>query len=444
MNQDGIAEYVEQYSNRKLELYCVSSSAITMSAMKGELSSFSLARTQGVAARVLCQGRMGFAFTEKADDTDRAVQMAAENARFIAEDAGNALCEVPDRLSSQRYYSRSIDEVAVEAKKAFVLDLEKAAYAFDKRVANVPSAYYGEASSHRMVVNSFGLNKASKANFCYSYLYLMVTDGKDTTVGYWGMGGTRVEALDRDRIVSEAVTQATAQLGAGEVDSGKYPIVLTADMASDLLESFFGPRSPFFAENVQLGLSRLADKEHEPIASEIVNLVDDPASPGIGRREFDGEGVTCRRMVIVERGRLENFLYNLYAAKRAGRESTGHGDRASHKSAVTTAPSNVVLQNGQKTEDQLVAQVRKGIYVTDLEGLHASTDPISGDFSAGAKGRLIEDGCLTRPLRNFTIAGNFFEVLHKVLDLADNRRDDSFNHVTSPSILVDEVDVSGK
>ena len=111
---------------------------------------------------------------------------------------------------------------------------------------------------------------------------------------------------------------------------------------------------------------------------------------------------------------------------------------------MTTAPSNVYLQDGAEKEKDLIGQVQNGIYVTQLEGLHASVDPVSGDFSAGAKGRAIDSGRLAQPLRNFTIAGNFFELLNRVASVADNRRADSFNRVTSPSILLDGVDVSGK
>jgi PmbA protein len=233
------------------------------------------------------------------------------------------------------------------------------------------------------------------------------------------------------------------RLGAREIESGAHPVVLSRDVASDLVEVFFSSRSPFYAENVQLGMSRLADKLGKKIASEAITIVDDPLHDGPESREFDGEGIPCAAMSVIDKGVLTGFYYTLYAARRAGAQPTGHGGRGGHKSSISTSPSNVLVENGAVDEAGLLADVDRGVYVSYVEGLHASVDPISGDFSVGAKGRLIEKGVLGDPIKNFTIAGNFFDMLTRVTAVANDRRTDGFSSVASPAIAVADVDVSG-
>jgi PmbA protein len=103
----------------------------------------------------------------------------------------------------------------------------------------------------------------------------------------------------------------------------------------------------------------------------------------------------------------------------------------------------VLVENGAVDEAGLVSGVSRGVYVSYVEGLHASVDPISGDFSVGAKGRLIEGGTLGDPVKNFTIAANFFDVLSRVTAVANDRRTDGFSTVASPALAISDVAVSG-
>ena len=444
--RERLGNTLKRHSGKNLELYWENRSKLELTAMKGELSSFTLSKTRGTAARVLKDSRMGFSYTEDPaeDALDGTVRKAGENALHIAEDKGNVLYASDEELESERFFNPALGELPVEKKRSFVLDLEKAGYDFDKRVVNVPRCFYGDISHERVVTSSHGLYKSEKQSFCYSYLYVMAREGEDTTVGFWGMGTDKFEELDRDRIVKMSIEEALDQLGAGEIESGKYPIILSQDVASDILEAFFGSHSPFFAENVQLGMSRLKGREGAKIGSEAVTVVDDPFAKGMGRREFDGEGVPSQKMTVIDGGKLSGFFYSLYAAAREGKTATGHGDRPGYRGGISTSISNVILENGVKKEEELIRQVDRGIYVSNVEGLHASLDPVSGDFSLSSKGKRIEKGELTGPVKNFTIASNFYDFLMKIADKADNRRSDGFSAATSPSLLLEELDVAGK
>ena len=445
MDKEQIKSIVRSQKSRNVELYWGSSSSLGLSAMKGELSKFSLSDTQGLSARVLDGGRMGFAFTEKLDPEQvrATIDRAAAASAHIGEDKGNGLYESSEEAESSRFHNPALDEVEVAEKKRLTLALEQASYARDKRVVNVPHASYGESSSSAVIANSHGLVKSFRGNFCYAYVYLMAREDDETSVGFWGTGGRSFSALDPELIAKNAANEALLRLGAGEVVSGSYPIVLSRDVASDLFEVFFSSRSPFFAENVQLGMSRLSDKLGQTIASEVLTITDDPIYDGPESREFDGEGIPSSRMPVIEKGVLRNFYYTLYAARRAGATPTGHGGRGGHKSSISTSPSNVLVENGEMDEAALLERADRGVYVSFVEGLHASVDPISGDFSVGAKGRRIEKGAMGEPIKNFTIAANFYDLLNRVSGVANDRRTDGFSTVASPALLVSEVDVSG-
>ncbi len=445
MDTQRIREIIAAQGGRTLELYWGSSRSLGMSAMKGELSKFSLSDTQGLSARVLDGRRMGFAFTEKLAPSDirATVDRAAAAAGHIGEDDGNGLFESDEESGSDRFHNAELDAIDVAEKKRLTLALEQAAYDRDKRVVNVPHATYGEASSSEVIANSYGLMRSSRSNFCYAYVYLMASEGEQTSVGYWGMGGRDFAALDPGIIAGNAAEQALLQLDAREMESGTYPVVLSRDVASDLMEVFFSGRSPFFAENVQLGVSRLAGKLGQTVASSVLTITDDPFFDGPESREFDGEGIPSNPMPIIEDGVLHNYYYTLYAARRGDAQPTGHGGRAGHKSGISTAPSNVLVHNGRVDEAGLLAAVDRGVYVSDVEGLHASADPISGDFSVGAKGRMIEKGVLGHPVKNFTIASNFYDALTRISAVANDRRSDGFSTVASPALLVADLDVSG-
>jgi len=121
---------------------------------------------------------------------------------------------------------------------------------------------------------------------------------------------------------------------------------------------------------------------------------------------FDGEGTPRRRTPLVETGRLTTYLHDSYTARRAGngQASTGNASRAGYRSAPSVSTSNLVIAEGESAADELIAAAGDGVYVTDVAGLHSGVNPVSGTFSVGASGRLIESGALAAPVSEFTIA----------------------------------------
>jgi PmbA protein len=159
-------------------------------------------------------------------------------------------------------------------------------------------------------------------------------------------------------------------------------------------------------------MSYLADQLGEIVASDLVSVVDDGRRRGgLGSKPFDGEGLPTRRNVVVERGRLATYLLDSYSARKLGKSSTGNAARGSG-SPPTAAPTNLWLEPGEASPDEIVASTRRGLLVTELIGM--GFNPVTGDYSRGAAGLWIEGGEIAYPVEEITIAGHLGEMLRGI------------------------------
>ncbi|MBB6481902.1 TldD/PmbA family protein [Spirochaeta isovalerica] len=428
------------------EIYFSSSSKTSIKAHEGEIASFSYAETSGLGARVVLGNKMGLSFTEKVNGENIAVSLdkARENATYIPDDKGYAIFESDEERVYDRFKSADLHKVSVEQKKELALEIEKYAKAYDERIINVPEAIYSDVANERIVANSYGLCKTEKASLCYAYAYLMASDGKDTSVGFYFQGEKNFADLDPKKIAELAAEDALCKLNAEEIDSGSYPVIFSASTASSLLGAFINSAgSAFFGENIQKGRSKLEGKLGQLIAASHINIIDDPSIFSMGAASFDDEGVEASTQYLIRNGVFETELHNLYSAKRSGVESTGNGSRG-YSSPLSTKLYSPYLQPSDKKEESLFGEAEGGIYITDVEGLHAGLNQISGDFSLAAKGFLIENGKKGKAIKNITVAGNFYDLIKNIIAVADNNRFNDYAEFSSPSIYVKALSVSGK
>jgi PmbA protein len=189
--------------------------------------------------------------------------------------------------------------------------------------------------------------------------------------------------------------------------------------------------------------SLLAGKLGEKVASDLIEITDDPRLPeGLASRPFDGEGVASRRNSLIAGGVLKSYLHNTYTAIRTGSQSTGSAVR-SYKSVPEVGVSNLVLTPGRISRDALLSRVDNGLHVSQLSGLN-TVNPVSGEFSLGLTGHWIERGQLTRPVKELTVAGNVIALLKKVVAIADDLRFMfAGGFCGSPTILIEELPVGG-
>ncbi|MBL7006690.1 MAG: TldD/PmbA family protein [Spirochaetia bacterium] len=444
-----IKEFLLKIIDKQLvpsELYYSRGKEIEISAFNGSINNFTSAETSGVGARVAVDGKIGSAFTESVTEqsVSAILRKAGENSKYSAFDEGNVLYSGKELPDSEEFMSKDIGSIPVDRKKEVALNLEQSAKEYDSRIINVPYAYYQEISSETGIVSTEKTAAFRRASLCGAMLYVMASDGKDTQVGSAVRLYQNFSGIDTALLVKEASDKAISMLGAGELSTGTYNIILDEQVASKLLGVFIaGGSSHFFGENIQKNRSRFKGEPGEKIGCELFTLKDNPLSGSLRSKTFDDEGVPTRSIVLAERGILKSVIHSVYSAARAGVDPTGHSQRGGFSGGVATGLHDAYITNGTDDQEALLQQLDSGILITEVEGLHAGLDPITGDFSLSAKGYRVSHGNQGDPVRNFTIAGNFFEFINRISEKADDRRTDRMSAFSSPSLLISDVSISG-
>lgn len=420
------------------ETYYAGREAFEANAQGGEIDRYAVSRTGGLSLRVKLGGRDGYAYTESLDDPEGLVRRAMDNARAIEEEDAHPM-QGACTYAPVEAPSSALDGVDEAGKLALALQLERETLAQDARVKRVMYCEVGTAAGRIAIHNTLGLAAEREQRMGYAYVMPVMQQGEELQNALAFRTGR--EAADTAACAAEAVRETLDRFGGEPVPTGTYPVILRSDAMADLLAAF----SPMFsAEEAQKGRSLLAGREGETIAAPCVTLVDDPFHP-YAPRAFDGEGTPCRRKQLVDAGRLVTLLHNLKTARKAGCESTGNALRASAASPVDVGPTVLYLQPGEEGRDVLLRRMGDGLFITNLEGLHAGLDPISGDFSLKACGRRVQDGSLGGAVSQITVAGNFLALLQAVTAVGDDLRFGLPGSVCvgAPSVLVRELMVAG-
>ncbi len=424
-----------------MEINMVASAQFRVAIFKGEIDSYTVTDDSGLSFRGLYNGKMGYAFTEKIDDSsiDMLLANAKENAQFINSDDEEEIFAGSERYELFDGYRPELTQVAPSDKIELAKAIEKAAYAKDPRVFNV-TASFSNGEAERIIINSKGLSLSHRGSSAGAFCSVVARDGADTKTGHEVSTGQSMAKFDAQEIADRAVQEACSMFGAAAIESGSYPIILRHDIAATFLGVF---SSSFSAENVHKGMSLLKGQLGEPIANEKITITDDPFVEGRPNScAFDAEGVATQRKHVVENGRLTTYLYNLKTAKKDGVRSTGNAAKASYKGPIGIAPINFFIQPGETSYDELVASVDRGLIIISVAGTHSGANPVSGDFSLSAYGYLVENGKITRPVNQITIAGNFFEMLRDVETVGSDLEWSGM--IGAPSLLVKKLAVAGK
>jgi len=429
-----------------MEVYIRGNKLFDVMIFQGEIDKYSISDEVGLSFRGVYNGKMGYSYTEKVDETsiDMLIKEAIENAVTIDSEDEEEIFEGSKEYKEVNTYNSELENITALQKIEFAKAVEKAALEADKRVTSVNYCLFEEIAEHTILTNTKGLNLESKSNVAIAYVSVVVKDENDVKTGTSYILSNDFSKFNAEKLALEAVKEALSMLGAESIESGTYPVILRNDVAANILESFV---SIFVAENVQKNLSLLKGKLNEKIANELITLVDDPfLEGGVASSSFDGEGVATKYKKVIDKGVLKTFLYNNKTAKKDGVESTGNASKASYKSPVGISPTNMYIENGFTTVDDMIKSIDKGIMIIDVQGLHSGVNAVSGDFSLSSYGYLIENGKITRPVNQITIAGNFFEMLNNI-ELVGN--DLKFilpksGYMGSPSLKVNSLAISGK
>ena len=427
-----------------MEVYYQRNSSFNIKVFESEITNYAISDEEGLSFRGLYNNKMGYAYTEKVDESsvDMLIKEAKINAMIIDSDDEEFIFEGSKEYKEVNNYNPELEKVSNEDKIKLAFELEKEALSLDKRVEAVEHCIYSESSSESIVINTKGLKLEDKSNLAFAYMGVKVKEGDDIkTAGKYAITND-FSKIDIKKIAKDSVDEAISLLGAKSVQSGDYEIILRNDMSANLLESF---SSIFSAEAVQKDLSLLKGKLGEKIGNELITVIDDPLMEGgISSTGFDSEGVATKCKKLIDKGTLKTFLHSLKTAKKDGVEPTGNGFKG-YKSSISIAPTNMYIENGDTSLEDMVKTIDKGILISDLQGLHSGLNTISGDFSLSAYGYLIENGKVIRPVNQITIAGNYFEVLNNVEILGNDLEFElGGGYFGSPSLKIKKLSVAGE
>ena len=432
-NEAGIAQY---------EIYYQVGESISAETLKDEISAFASSVSGGICFRCIVDGKMGYASSElmTEDAMQELVQKAISNAACIDSEDEVFIFEGSLEYAKIDTSDVKLNDAAVIRDTA--LRLQKETYSQSDKVTDGTQSIAMSSVSEVRLYNSNGLSLSNRTGMSGAYAVAVVRDGEEAQESFdFSVGETFEEVKE---VSANAVREALDKMGATVAPSGKQNVVFSGKEFRNFLAVF---SAAFSAKNAQLGLSLLAGKEEQEIAKPFVNIVDDPMREGSPIKiPFDGEGVATARRSVVENGILKTLLYDLTTAKKAGVTSTGNGQKGSYAAPVAIAPYNFGLMAGEDSLDTLFSKAGEGIYITECKGFHAGADAVTGDFSIESAGFMIRDGKLAEPVKSFTVAGNFFELLKAIDSLGDKVHWGIPGKTVfgSPDVLVRDMSVAGK
>ena len=424
------------------EAYVSSRDSFRAMTTEGEVVEYESNLTRGLGFRGLYRGRMGYASTEAFDEeaVGQLVRGVMESAELCEDEDEAPLYDGGEPVPDMDLRSPALAQVTPQEKIDRVLAMEKLVKESDPRIDKTAHNVINTGSYTVRIVNSHGMDRSYTEDVCALYGQATAKDGDFVSSSGYGVAARSFDGLDVQKVGGEVARRTLDGLNAAPVPSGKYRVVFFSEAMCDLLGVF---SSIFSAETAQKGMSLLKGRVGERIAAPCVTLVDDPLMEGgMGSRPFDDEGVPSATHTVVEDGVFRTFLHNLKTARKDGVATTGNARKVGYASAVHVTPTNFYLKPGKRTLDDMLRGIGEGLVITEVSGLHAGANPISGDFSLLAKGYTFREGRREKPVEQITVAGNFYELLSAVRELASDLTF-PMGGIGCPSVDVGELSVSG-
>jgi PmbA protein len=410
-----------------VEAYVARGHDTEVRAYAGEIEQLASASSAGIGVRVVLAGsdgegnRVGFAWggSLEKEVVDAVLEDARDNATYATPDPHVALAE-PDGVApvALDLWDPQFASASTDDKVQMALELERMVRGADPRVRQVDSAGYGDASVEVALASTTGIRAATRRTSAYVSVSAIAGDEGESQTGSGFSVGRAAASLDLERAGTDAVQRAIRLLGAGKARSGRFTVVFDPRVVSTLLSVV---SSALSGEAVVKGRSFFAGRLGEDVASANVTLVDDPTDPrAFGAAAFDGEGLACRRNVLVDVGVLRSFVYDSVSARRAGTASTGSAVRGGFAGTPGAGCRALALSPGELDQAAILAAVGEGVYVQSVTGVHSGVNAVSGDFSVGAEGLMIRTGVFCEPVREVTVASTLQRMLQSVLHVGSD------------------------
>lgn len=444
MREDLLAEVLRRARARgatAADGYLIEERHFSASVRLGEVETVTHARDQRLSLRVFVGLASAASSTSdlSPQSLERVVDEATALAKITAEDPHAGLpdpAELIEHVPDLDLEDVAGDSTSPEDKIAIAREAEAAALASDPRITNSEGAEYGDRRARFAYATSHGFARAyATSSFTISVAPVAAANGEMQRDYWWSTARKRACLEDPASVGRTAAARAVRRLGSRKISTTEVPVIFDPENAASLIRTLAGAAS---GPSLYRRASFLLDRLGTTIAAPRVTVVDDGLIPGaLGSRPFDGEGLATRRTVLVREGVLESYLLDSYSARKLGLTSTHHAVRDG--SGVTVATTNLMLLAGPSTPAELIASVKRGLYVTELIGF--GVNAVTGDYSRGAVGLWIENGELTHPVEEVTVAGNLLEMFTRIEGIGNDLtlRD----RTAAPTLLIGRMVVAG-
>jgi len=418
----------------------VNSASLSLGWRMGKLERLERSESGDIGLRVLIGRRQALVSSSdrSAPALAELVERAVAMARIVPEDPYAGLAE-PDQLASV-FPDLDIRD-PVEPSPEALLDMVKRAEDTARSVAGVTNSEGAEAGWGRSGVAFVGSN-----GFAHGY------DMTSSSLSVSVLAGDAEGGMERDYdytsavyladlrapedIGHEAGRRAVRRLGARKVKTCKVPVIYDPRVSRGLVGTLAGAIN---GAGVARGTSFLKDKLGTQVFAPGVRIIDDPHRPrGLRSRPCDGEGLPSGRRALVEDGVLTTWLLDLRSARQLGMKPTGHASRGT-ASPPSPSASNLTLEPGVVTVAEMIGDIPRGFYITELFG--QGVNGVTGDYSRGASGFWIEGGEISYPVAEVTVAGNLKDMFRHLVPANDLI---IRYGVDAPTLRIDGMTVAGR
>jgi TldD protein len=393
----------------------------------GEVNSTFSGIDYGMGVRVLAGDQTGYAYVESTELPD--MLKAARTAARIAESPqpGKSL-DLGLQVEPKNYYrvKQSWEDITLKQRIPFVQQLNDRIFELDKRVEKV-MVNLSDSSTHVLFVNSEGIwykdfrPMCSLAAVCVMQENGVFENGRAARSFRMGFEFLTNELIEE--IAQETIKETSILFEAIKPKGGEMAVVLGAGGSGIFLHEAIG--HAFEADFNRKGTSIFSDMLHKKICADFINVVDDGTIPfNRGALNMDDEGVLGQKTYIVRNGVLDSYLHDRISAKHYSISPTGNGRRESFRHSPLPRMRATYMENGNSTEAEMIASVKKGVFVDSFTNGQVQIG--AGDFTFFVKsGRLIENGKLTRAIKDINIIGNGPKALADITMVANNYKMDN-------------------
>lgn len=437
---DKIIEAGKAKGIEALELFYDRTKSISFNLFRSEIEGYGISEGISLSARGIYKGKIGYANTERIDNEsiEFLLDEIITNSKVVSDDDPSIIFKGSEKYKKRKVYNPELPALSIDKKKANLFAIEKKLKAFDPRIKEISDLSYSEEESELVMLNSYGLKLKSKRNYYSYYASVLAEEKGSKKSGYDFFLSNDVHAFNLDKFVNKVATEALSKLGAEPCQSGDYPTVLAPKVVSSLLGAYLDSAS---AEEIQKKSSLFIGKLNQPVASKKVTVSEMPLQKNLFFSYFDDEGVAKYNKTVIKKGVLQLYFHNLVTAKKENANTTANAARGSGK--VGVGFSNIVLKPGRKSQEELFQKAGNGVFITEVQGLHAGLNERSGNFSLQCSGFMIENGKKTKPIALITVAGNLQEMFLNVKEVGSDA-ELLMSSFTVPSILVKKLSISGK